>query len=251
MNKLVALIITLPILITQNSNSAMADSSTGSDITGNGSSVENINCQDFIANENIILINLTKNNKVFFSDINSLKNAKDGVRILQNLDSGLSQVKKNLQEIQVITTTNKCQDLQEAITTLENKFKDSTTLLNSDKDLVSQYVNLLNLTSGKVSPNNSKSNLAESKKVIAVQKAKNTADYNFGFNMVINASRATLRSWSMGNFLTTNGKLTLVNAKDWCNQIPKLIPGLAQGVGFPPSTGFISGCSTAAIKIFH
>ena len=91
---------------------------------------------------------------------------------------------------------------------------------------------------------------AEQASLTARYKAEMQAQYNFGYKMISNWTTATFARYSLANFISPKGKLTSVNAKDWCSKLVEIVPGLGQTVGYPASTGFVNGCSAAALRIW-
>jgi hypothetical protein len=74
--------------------------------------------------------------------------------------------------------------------------------------------------------------------------------YEYGYDFVQGMS-----SWQLNNLFIyrwlSPGANTLKksSAEDWCRQLPKIVIGLTNRVGFPADSDFVDGCSDATIKI--
>ena len=74
--------------------------------------------------------------------------------------------------------------------------------------------------------------------------------YEYGYDFVEGMS-----SWELNNLFIyrwlSPGASTLnkSSAEDWCRQLPKIVIGLTNKVGFPADIDFVDGCSDATIKI--
>jgi hypothetical protein len=74
--------------------------------------------------------------------------------------------------------------------------------------------------------------------------------YEYGYDFVEGMS-----SWELNNLFIyrwlSPGTSTLKksSAEDWCRQLPKIVIGLTNKVGFPADIDFVDGCSDATIKI--
>ena len=87
-------------------------------------------------------------------------------------------------------------------------------------------------------------------KAAAEQLALKKKMYDYGYSMVSSWSNYQLAKVSIQKFLLPGKKyLSAAYARDWCSQLPKIVIGLSNKVGFPANPNYISGCAAAAIKI--
>jgi hypothetical protein len=74
--------------------------------------------------------------------------------------------------------------------------------------------------------------------------------YNYGSKLISTYTKTQLTSIGfLGFFLPGKSYLSSASAQDFCSQLPTVIVGLAQQVGMPANSNFISGCTAAAVKI--
>ena len=88
------------------------------------------------------------------------------------------------------------------------------------------------------------------KKAAAEAAAYKKNMYNYGFSFIKGLSTAELNQLYVWRFVAP-GKRSLSQsaAIDWCQQLPKIVIGLPNRVGYPADSNFIKGCSDAAMRL--
>ena len=91
---------------------------------------------------------------------------------------------------------------------------------------------------------------ARAKKALDDQVAYAKSQYAYGVNFVSKLSSSQLYDLGIWKF-PSPGKSFLNDsqARDWCSQMPTVVIGLGNVVGFPANSNFLDGCSAAAKKI--
>ena len=74
--------------------------------------------------------------------------------------------------------------------------------------------------------------------------------YEYGYGFVEGMSTWDLNKLFIYRWLSPGeSTLSKSSAEDWCRQLPKIVIGLTNRVGFPADSDFVDGCSDATIKI--
>lgn len=175
--------------------------------------------------------------------VNSLTTATAAMKVRTNLQVDLETLKKASQALKSAgMQISSCKQNQEKnLVLLEDLF---TRTMSLD----SQVTNFINSPAAQLAAVKAEQ---EAQKVAAAQKVvMNKKLYDFGYSMVFGWSNYQLKQASILKFLLPGKKyLTTTYARDWCSQLPKVVMGLSNQVGFPPNSNYISGCATAAVKI--
>jgi predicted DNA-binding transcriptional regulator len=89
------------------------------------------------------------------------------------------------------------------------------------------------------------------KKEIKKEKSEPKSElYRYGYNFVEDLSSWQLNELFIYRWLSPgDSKLSKSSAEDWCSQLPKIVVGLTNRVGFPANRDFVEGCADAVIKI--
>ena len=165
----------------------------------------------------------------------------------KTIKDSLVKIQKSLEEINkssdsVIIEASICRDQQKNLTESANALAKS----NLDfTQVVQKFIN---------SPAEQAKAVAKVKanaKKVASEKAAYAKNmYNFGNKLVNSWSASELKQTYVWRFVSP-GKtmLSTSQAKDWCAQLPLIVVGLPNLVGFPANVNFVNGCANAATKI--
>lgn len=176
-------------------------------------------------------------------DISALTTAAAAVKIRANLQADLEVLKKVRQELKSAEMQiSSCKQNQEKnLVLLED-------LVTKMSNLESKVTNFINNPAAQLAAVKAQQ---EAQKIAAAQSAAMKKKlYNIGYSLVFGWSDYQLRQASILKFLLPGKKyLTTTYARDWCSQLPKVVIGLSNQVGFPPNSNYVSGCAAAAVKI--
>jgi len=165
---------------------------------------------------------------------------KKVLEALQTLNSDANSLSTKNSSLTIEVTS--CSSTQEAIETNLNSF------LSASKSLSTKVQKFVS------SPSLQAKALAESKaraKKAAADKANYAKSmYSYGFNFVAKLSVNQLNDLSIWKFPSPGrSSLTDAQARDWCSQLPRVVPGLSNVVGYPANSNYVAGCAEAAKKV--
>ena len=172
-----------------------------------------------------------------------LTTGAEGKKVLDSLQSLISEATSlSSQNLSVANDVSSCESAQ---VTLD---KNLGAFLTSSKNLSTKVQKFV------ASPALQAKALAEAKarakKAAAEKSAYAKTLYNYGFNLVAKMSVDQLNQLGIWKF-PTPGKSALsdAQARDWCSQLPRVIVGLPNVVGYPANSNYIAGCSAAAKRV--